>query len=149
MANAVSESSQAASAGKDVAWIAYILHAVGYLSVTMLPALIGLLVNYLKRGEARGGYVDSHHAWMIRTFWYGSLWYVLSLGVLASSVWPWLRLALSGAASQGTLTIDWGTIFSSVGAAALGGIGFLVTWIWLVYRLIRGIYCLAESRPVP
>lgn len=138
-----------AATGKDAAWIAYILHAVGYLSVMMWPALAGLIVNYVKRGDARGGFADSHHEWLIRTFWYGLLWYLLSLGVLLWSAWPVLQSVLRLASAQGAFVIDWATIFAVVGAAALGGTGLLLTWLWLIYRLIRGIVRLANSEPMP
>ena len=41
------------------------------------------------------------------------------------------------------LTLDRG-----FGAATLGSIGFLVTWLWLLYRVIRAMLQLADSKPV-
>jgi uncharacterized membrane protein len=140
---------RAADTGRDVAWIAYLMHAIGYLPVVMWPALVGVVINYIKRGGAGGGYVDSHHEWMIRTFWYGLLWYLVSLGVLIASAWPWVRAVLSHAAAPDSIFIEWGAVFSSLGAAVLGGAGLFATWVWLLYRLIRGAVCLAQSRPVP
>ena len=148
--NSTTESNASApAAGKDAAWIAYVLHAIGYLSVMMWPAVAGLIVNYVKRGDARGGIVDSHHAWLIRTFWYGLLWYLLSLGVLLWSAWPMLQSVLRSASTPGSFVIGWETIFAVIGAATLGGTGILLTWFWLIYRLIRGGYRLANSQPVP
>lgn len=148
--NSSNESSASpAATGKDAAWIAYILHAVGYLSVMMWPALAGLIVNYVKRGDARGGYVDSHHEWLIRTFWFGLLWYLLSLCVLLWSAWPVLQTVLRSASSPDSFVIGWEMIFAVIGAAALGCSGMLITWLWLIYRLIRGGYRLANSQPVP
>ena len=142
-------SASAAASGKDTAWIAYLLHAVGYLSIMMWPALAGLIVNYVKRGNARGGFVDSHHEWMIRTFWFGLLWYLLSLCVILWSAWPVLQTVLRSASAPDSFVIGWEAIFAVVGAAALGGTGMLLTWCWLIYRLIRGGYRLANSQPVP
>lgn|SRR5512146_428484 len=136
-----------AAAGTDVAWIAYVLHAIGYLSVVMWPAVLGLVINYIKRGEARGGFVDSHHDWMIRTFWYGLLWHLLSLGALLWSAWPVLHTILQSA--HGTIAFDWHTIFAIAGAAALGCAGIFANWVWLIYRVARGAYRLANSQPVP
>ena len=148
--NSSTESSAASAAtGSDAAWIAYVLHAIGYLSVVMWPAVAGLIVNYVKRGEARGGYVDSHHEWLIRTFWYGLLWHLLSLGVLLWSAWPVLQLVLRSASAQGAFVFDWATIFAVIGAATLGGSGILLTWFWLIYRVIRGVHRLANSQPMP
>ena len=138
-----------ATAGKDAAWIAYVLHAIGYLPVVMWPAIVGLIVNYIKRGHARGGYLDSHHGWMIRTFWYGLLWYLLSLGALLWGAWPVVQTVLRSAHGTGSIEIGWDAIAAVVGAATLGGIGLLVTWMWLLYRVIRGMIRLANSQPVP
>jgi len=138
-----------AATGKDAAWIAYVLHAVGYLSFMMWPAVAGLIVNYFKRGDARGGFVDSHHRWLIRTFWFGLLWYLLSLGVLLWSAWPVLQAVLRSASAPGAFVIGWETIFAVIGAATLGGSGIFITWLWLLYRVIRGIHRLTNSRPMP
>lgn len=137
------------STGKDAAWIAYAMHAIGYLPGMMWPAVVGLIVNYIKRGHARGGYLDSHHEWMIRTFWYGLLWYALSLGAILWSAWPVLQTVLRGAHSSGSIVIGWDAIFAVIGAATAGGIGFVVTWFWLLYRVIRGAIRLADSTAMP
>jgi uncharacterized membrane protein len=39
--------------------------------------LIGVVINYVTRGEVRDSWVDSHYRWQIRTFWYSVLWTVL------------------------------------------------------------------------
>ena len=146
---ATSSTANAAAEGKDVAWIAYILHAVGYFSALMWPALVDLIVNYVKRGTARGGFVDSHHEWLIRTFWFGLLWYLLSLGTMLWGAWPVVQSVLRAASAQDTYVIGWDAIFAVIGAATLGGIGFVATWLWLLYRVIRGMINLANSKPVP
>jgi uncharacterized membrane protein len=46
--------------------VAYVLHLVG--SVTALPSVAALVVNYVKRGEV-AELLGTHHDWMIRTFW--------------------------------------------------------------------------------
>ena len=142
-------SANSAAAGKDAAWVAYVLHAIGYLSVVMWLAVVGLIVNYVKRGDAKGGFADSHHEWLIRTFWYGLLWHTLSVAALLWSAWPWVRAIRRTVSAPGTIVIEWGTIFSSIGAAALGGMGIFITWVWLLYRVIRGAYRLANSQPMP
>src|SRR3990172_3160164 len=146
---AQSGSTSTAFSGKDAAWVAYVLHAVGYLSILMWLAVAGLIVNYVKRGDARGGIADSHHEWLIRTFWYGLLWHLLSLGALLWSAWPVVQTVLRSASTEGAIVIGWETIFAVIGAATLGGTGLLVTWIWLMYRVIRGVYRLANGQPMP
>jgi uncharacterized membrane protein len=137
------------AAGRDSAWIAYVLHGIGYLTAMMWPALIGVIINYVKRDDARGGTVNSHHQWLIRTFWFGLLWYLLSLAVIFWSAWPVLQSVLRAASAQNSYVIGWDTIFAVAGAAALGGLGFLLTWLWLLYRVIRGMINLANAKAVP
>ncbi len=38
------------------------------------PSIIAVIINYVKRGEARGTWLESHFRWQIRTFWYALLW---------------------------------------------------------------------------
>ena len=56
--------------------------------LTGWPSLIAVVLNYVKRGEARGSWLESHFRWQIRTFWFGLLWVVLC-GLLV----VWLPLA--------------------------------------------------------
>ena len=146
--NAVVASNPATAAdpaqGKEAAWVAYVLHAFGYVTAMMWPAFIGVVVNYVKRRDA----VASHHDWMIRTFWYGLLWYLLSLAVLLASAWP-IVLAVWRGAMSGEYVFTWSAVFQTISAATFGALGFLATWLWLIYRVIRGMIRLAESRPVP
>ena len=138
-----------ATSNRDAAWIAYVLHAIGYLSTMIWLSLVGLVINYVKRGDAKGGFVDSHHEWLIRTFWYGMLWYALSFAVLFSSAWPVIHAVLRNPTASGEWVLAWSTVFHVAGAAALGLAGIALTWVWLLYRLVRGCIQLANFRPVP
>jgi flagellar biogenesis protein FliO len=40
-------------------------------------------------------------------------------------------------------------LFTTVGAAMLGGLGMVVVWIWNLYRLMRGAFLLADRSPAP
>jgi len=35
-----------------------------------LPSLIAVFLNYLKRGDVKGTWLESHFRWQIRTFWF-------------------------------------------------------------------------------
>lgn len=53
----------------------YLLQAIGVLIV---PAFIAaVIVNYVKRDDVRGTFLQSHFRWQIRTFWFGALWAVV------------------------------------------------------------------------
>ena len=45
-------------------------------AIAGVTSLIGLLVNYVKRGRYDGLF-DSHHRWMISSFWWALLWVVI------------------------------------------------------------------------
>lgn len=48
----------------------YVLQAVSFFAgVTPLIALIGLIINYIKRSEVKNTLYESHFNWQIRTFW--------------------------------------------------------------------------------
>ena len=57
---------------KNLATIVYALQAGSFLvGVTYFA---GVIVNYMKRDEVRGTWVESHFLWQIRTFWFSILW---------------------------------------------------------------------------
>ena len=61
--------------------IAYILYALGPFTGG-LGSLAGVVVAYLQRDENRGSWKESHFTWLIRTFWIGLLFGIIS-GLLA------------------------------------------------------------------
>jgi uncharacterized membrane protein len=115
--------------------IMYALHALAALigitsAVTVvgqfifgLPSIIAVIMNYLRRSEARGTWLESHFTWQLRTFWFAALWVVL----LAVASAP-LMLVLVG-------------FFTfALGLAVIG--------LWLIYRVARGWLTLNEGRPI-
>src|SRR5215510_13718971 len=79
--------------GSLVSWThaIYALHALSLLTgiftmasvvgafLTGWPSIIAVILNYVKRGEVRGTWLESHFRWQIRTFWWGLLWVALCL----------------------------------------------------------------------
>lgn len=84
-----------------------------------LPSIAAVILNYVKRGDARGTWVESHYRWQIRTFWFAILW-VLVAAVLFVTV---------------------------IGLPIAIGILVFVT-IWLAYRIGRGWLRLRDRRPM-
>jgi uncharacterized membrane protein len=69
------KSSEELAALKTITQVVYALQALSFMfGVT---ALVGLIVNYVKREDAMGTVYQSHFDWQIRTFWWGLLWGVL------------------------------------------------------------------------
>ena len=114
----------------------YALHAasiiIGLLSsafvitafVFGLPSIIAVIMNYVKRDEVKGTWLESHFRWQIRTFWIGCL---VLIGI--ALVFGPLSLIL-------------------IGIPFLIG-GFILTGIWVAYRVVRGWMTLAEGKPMP
>jgi uncharacterized membrane protein len=67
-----------------------------------VPSIVAVIINYVKRGDVQGTWLESHFRWQIRTFWYGVLWValcglfvLLTLGLGVFLVWiPLVFLAL-------------------------------------------------------
>jgi uncharacterized membrane protein len=58
---------------RTVVVIAYALHLFG--AICGVPSIIGTVLNYVRVGY--GGFYDTHHRYMIRTFWWSVFWVVL------------------------------------------------------------------------
>jgi uncharacterized membrane protein len=116
-------------------WI-YALHALSVVSALFttrtvalrfafgLPSLIAIIMNYARRAEARGTWLESHFGWQIRTFWYAWLWIVV--------VWI---------VSIPLLLIVVGFFIGLAGLALVG--------VWVIYRVARGWLTLRDGRPMP
>jgi uncharacterized membrane protein len=116
-----------------VTWttIIYALHAFSLVAgivttatvvgtfLTGWPSILAVILNYVKRGDVRGTWLDSHFRWQIRTFWFGLLWvglcvlfviFTLGIGLLI----VWLPIA--------------------------------IVTVWFVYRIVRGWMQLSARR---
>jgi uncharacterized membrane protein len=75
---------------KTIVTVVYALQAAGFfLGITWLIAVI---VDYVKRDDAAGTWLESHFRWQIRTFWWGLLWGIIG-GILMLILIGWLVLA--------------------------------------------------------
>lgn len=84
-----------------------------------IPSIVGVIVNYVRRPEARGTFVESHFLWQIRTFWYALLW----------------------------VSVCWVLFFTIVGIPA-AFVGFALLTAWVIYRIARGWLRLREGEPM-
>lgn len=112
--------------------VIYALHALTVLTglltpafvvtafLTGWPSILAVILNYVKRGEARGTWLESHFRWQIRTFWFAALWVLVAL-LFA---------------------------FTLVGIPpALGLVG--LSGLWVLYRVARGWLRLNGGQPMP
>lgn len=116
------------------AWthVIYALHAWSVLAGLLTPALvvtafllgwpsvIAVVLNYLKRAEARGTPLESHFRWQIRTFWFAVPWALAGLVL-------WMTFLLIPVA-----IILWG-----------------LTGLWVAYRVARGWMALVRGLTMP
>lgn len=88
--------------------------------LTGWPSLIAILINFVKRDEARGTWLESHFRWQMRTFWIALLWVGVALLVGLTLIGIPLAMAIA-----------------------------LVAGLWVLYRLIRGWLRLNDRQPLP
>lgn len=75
---------------KTVATLVYALQAAGFfVGITWIAAVI---VDYVKKDDAAGTWLESHYRWQLRTFWWGLLWGLIG-GILVIVVVGFLVLA--------------------------------------------------------
>lgn len=85
---------------RTVVTVVYALYAAAFF--IGLTAIVAIVVDYVKRDDARGTWLESHFRWQIRTFWFALLWgvlgvltFVIAIGwliLLADGVWVIYRL---------------------------------------------------------
>jgi uncharacterized membrane protein len=83
------------------------------------PSIVAVILNYVKRGDVRGTWLESHFRWQIRTFWFGLLWTALC------------ALFVVGTLGIGILIV-W--------------VPILFLTVWFIYRIARGWLALNDGR---
>ena len=68
-------SSEREKSAKTLTTIIYALYAASYL--IGITAIVAIIINYVKKEDVAGTFLESHFRWQIRTFWFGLLWGVL------------------------------------------------------------------------
>ncbi len=73
-----------------LALIVYALQAASFLTsgITLFAAII---INYVRKEDVQGTWLESHFNWQIRTFWYSLLWTVIG-GITAIFLVGWAIL---------------------------------------------------------
>jgi uncharacterized membrane protein len=79
--------------GKTLTTVIYALYAASYF--VGITAIIAIVMNYVKREDVAGTFLESHFRWQIRTFWYGLLWGVLG-AITALIIIGWFILIADG-----------------------------------------------------
>lgn len=80
---------QAERSAKQLTTVVYALYAASFF--VGLTAIVAIIVNYLKRDDVAGTFLESHFRWQIRTFWFGLLWGIVG-GLLLVVAVGWFIL---------------------------------------------------------
>ncbi len=85
----------------NITTVVYALQAVSFIFV--ITFIVAVIINYVKRDDVRGTWLESHFRWQIRTFWYALLWSILGgitffliIGyfiLVATAIWLIYRIA--------------------------------------------------------
>ncbi len=115
--------------------ITYALHALGlaigaFGTATVVgmflfgwPSIIAVIINYVKRGDAKGTWLESHFDWQIQTFWYA-----LVASILIFFAGLLLVIVLVG--------------------FAIWVLGFFALGLWAIYRIASGWLRLRDHRAI-
>ena len=89
-----------------------------------IPSIVAVVMNYVRRDEARGTWLESHFSWQLRTFWFAALAFVL-IGLFSLPL---------------VLLLGLGILTWMLGAFVVG--------IWIIYRVARGWLRLKDGKAV-
>ena len=127
---------EAPSSLVNLTHVVYALHALGlaigaFGAASVLgsflfgwPSIIAVIINYAKRSEVRGTWLESHFRWQIRTFWLALAWALfvalvsLPLAVVLVGIGTWMA-------------------------------GLFLLGVWAIYRIARGWLRLHAHREMP
>ena len=105
--------------------LVYALHALGlaigaFGAASLLgsflfgwPSIIAVIINYAKRSEVRGTWLESHFSWQIRTFWFALAWAVI----------------------VGLVSLPLTVVLIGIGTWVAG---LFLLGVWAIYRIARG-----------
>jgi uncharacterized membrane protein len=85
--------------------------------LTGWPSILAVILNYAKRGDVRGTFLESHFRWQIRTFWFAVLWVIVAV-----------------------------LLFITIIGIPLAWVTVIVTGVWVLYRIGRGWLALNDGR---
>ena len=87
--------------------------------LTGWPSILAVLLNYARRRDTRGTYLESHFRWQIRTFWFALLWVAVAA-----------------------------LLFVTIIGIPVAWLVVVFTGVWVLYRIIRGWLLLNDGRVV-
>lgn len=105
---------------KKLVWWLYIFHGASLVLSLGMLSWLPLIMNYVKREEAQGTFLYSHHSWQIRSFW----WYLF-----------WMALG--------------GLFFITLVGIPVAWLLWFAAPLWKAYRIIKGFVDLDKNKIMP
>ena len=87
------------------------------------PSIIAVIINYVRRNEARGTWLESHFEWQITTFWIA-----LGIAILVGVLGALLAIVIIG--------------------FGVWIVGFFALGVWAIYRIAKGWLALRDRRGI-
>lgn len=84
---AEAETSAQEQANRSLTQVVYGLHAAS-LICGGITSIVAVVINYVKREDVAGTWLESHFKWQIRTFWFSLLYGVLCIVFIWTFVVP-------------------------------------------------------------
>ena len=119
--------------------ITYLLYVLSYFTAGLLW-IVPIFMNYAKRCDAGNTWLATHFDWQIKTFWYSIVFFVIGVLIITFALGSF---GVSMFADSNNIAI---------GSVLLASLGFIImgfTFIWHLYRIVRGWIALTDGRPVP
>jgi uncharacterized membrane protein len=89
-----------------------------------LPSIVAVIMNYVRRSQVGGTWLESHFRWQLRTFWTA-----LVAAIIATLVFGPFALILIG--------------------IPFLLLSYFLIGVWVAYRIVRGWLGLKEGRTMP
>lgn len=77
MENVAVANTENETSAKTLTTIIYALYVASFL--VGITAIVAIVINYVKKDDVAGTFLESHFRWQIRTFWFGLLWSVVGV----------------------------------------------------------------------
>lgn len=130
-------------------YVTYGLQALGmgigaFAAITIMgvfgfgwPSLIGIVITYVKRADARGTWLESHLRRQIWTFWIA---FVAGCAILLMGAMLFVATMVGPSSSAET---------RMAGGFAVWAAAWVLLGVWVLYRVIRGWAALNRRQPAP
>jgi len=113
-----------------------------------ITALIGAVIAYARRDDARGTVWESHYRNLILVFWVGTVFALSLIAMALSGLFAAIGLALSSAWANGAWADgDWIASLPLLGAVIpLVLLAWIAFGLWYLYRVLRGFIHALDDR---